>query len=950
MSDLNSIKEIEKELNISLNKADHIEWDTIGYVLDENGNVIELVLSNCGITNIDRIISPLCELNKLRNLYLGNNKITDVTPLNKLKNLNILILEYNSISELSSLSGSDNLTYLHVGYNKLCDISSLRNFNKLKYLYLHYNEISDITPLKELKNLESLSLSNNKINVYSPISKLISLKTLFLFKNEISDITSLIGLKNLTYLHLSLNKISDISPIKELNNLKYLNLGYNMIEKLPDWIVEIDMEIFCDENKSTGIEIGGNPINYPPINIIKQGKEAIRNYFEQLRKQGKDYIYEAKLMLVGEPGVGKTTLMKKLFDRDYPVPDTNQLSTLGIEIKPGWTFPLNGNRNFSAHIWDFGGQQIQYTLHQFFLTSDCLYILMAEKRKEHANFDYWLNILNILGKGSPVILLLNEINIDSVSYIYDEKKYKELFPDLNIKRLDINLSDMNDGRFDTLLDTIRQKLVSLNTIVGKEVPTNWVRVRSALEKRKNTKLISRTEYYKLCRENGLELEEDCDLVLQYFYLLGVVLHFKDDLYLRDTLFLDPVWTVRAIYTILIDKGIEHKNGIFDLHSVENIWTQEGYEKEEQSKLLQLMLKAKFDICYKLPAKENEYLIPLLLSKIKPEYSWDENNNLQFRFMYPFIPKGIISRLIVRINKYIENNIVWNEGAIFTYKDARAQVIETINPISGLKFIDIRLAGSPDSCKELLTLIREEIKTIQDSSFPNLPYTEMVPCLCDECKISSEPFFFEYNTLDNYVKKNKPQIECHKSTFNVNIAEMVVAIFPKQEDNSPERQDERKKVKIFLASSNELLDDRREFEIFISRLNDEFYDKGIFLQVILWEYSDNSISLTRKQDDYNKMLKECDFFVSLFLTKVGPYTHEEFKTAFDAFHQGKNPKYLYTYFKDNNITTGSITEEIITLLEFKKEIETLGQFQTVYKNAAELHLDFQYQLRMKLGFP
>ena len=180
------------------------------------------------------------------------------------------------------------------------------------------------------------------------------------------------------------------------------------------------------------INLFNNPIQTPPLEIVKQGKEAIKRYYEQLESQGEDTIYEAKLMIVGEPGAGKTTLMNKLFDEDFPVPNIEQKSTLGIEVRQNWEFPITIGKlgkeqkeeiNFKAHIWDFGGQQIQYMLHQFFLTPNCVYVLMAEKRKELANFDYWLNIISILGKGSPVLIVFNEVNIEGkVTNIYDRKK------------------------------------------------------------------------------------------------------------------------------------------------------------------------------------------------------------------------------------------------------------------------------------------------------------------------------------------------------------------------------------------------------------------------------------------------------------------------------------------------------------------------------------------------
>lgn len=42
------------------------------------------------------------------------------------------------------------------------------------------------------------------------------------------------------------------------------------------------------------------------------------------------------------------------------------------------------------------------------------------------------------------------------------------------------------------------------------------------------------------------------------------------------------------------------------------------------------------------------------------------------------------------------------------------------------------------------------------------------------------------------------------------------------------------LKIFLASSSELLNDREQFEIFINRRNKSWVEKGIFLKLIIWE--------------------------------------------------------------------------------------------------------------------
>jgi Leucine-rich repeat (LRR) protein/GTPase SAR1 family protein len=748
-------------------------------------------------------ISPIKELVNLSNLCLSSNQLSDISFLKDLKNLKTLDLRFNRLSNISQLEKLVNISDLDLGKNQISDISPLEKLVNLSYLTLSQNQFNDISPLinlpklaslhlaenniydlsqlKYLKQIKQLYLYNNKVRDISPLCNLNQLDWLVLDDNKIEDITPLNELTELEGLLIKKNKIKDITPLKNLKKLSRLNLEENPIEVLPPWITDFNMEIKWEDNHETGfIYFLNNPLKTPPPEIVKEGKTAIRNYFEQLKLQGKDNIYEAKLMLVGEPGSGKTTLMNLLFNKNFPVPNKHQKSTLGIEVRQNWGFKMDDKSDFKANIWDFGGQQIQYMLHQFFLTSDCLYVLMAEKRRELANFDYWLNIINVLGKNSPVVTLFNEINIDSVSsFIYDEKKYKNLFPELSLQRLDVNLGEIKDGRFETLLNTIKKKISKLE-LIGKEVPARWVDIRKELEKRRKNRHIHINEYFTICRNFDIEKEEDQMLILKYFHLLGIVLHFNEDENLCDTLFLDPNWTVDAIYSILSNKDIEKSYGFINKSDIDKIWNEKGYGFEERAKLLQLMLKNNFELCYKLPGTQDKYIVPLLLSPQKPDYDWDNNNNLQFRFQYPFMPKGIVSRLIVRMHKNIDQSKVWSEGVIFKKNGAMAQVIEKKTMKEGLKIIEIRLSGTPPSRKDFLTLIREEIKNIQNSSFPNLPYNEMIPCHCKECERTEDPYFFDYSDIETYLQKGKTKIDCRKSTEEVSIIDLVGSIFNTKE--------------------------------------------------------------------------------------------------------------------------------------------------------------------------
>lgn len=151
-------------------------------------------------------------------------------------------------------------------------------------------------------------------------------------------------------------------------------------------------------------------------------------------------------------------------------------------------------------------------------------------------------------------------------------------------------------------------------------------------------------------------------------------------------------------------------------------------------------------------------------------------------------------------------------------------------------------------------------------------------------------------------------------------------------------------RIFLASSSELKEDRREFEIFISRINQEWLDNGVFLDLIIWENFLDAMAKTQLQDEYNKAIRECDIFIMLFFTKVGKYTRKEFETAFGQFKETSKP-IIYTYFKDAEIRIGSITKDILSMLNFQERLKELNHFVTVYQNIQDLKLQFRDQLNI-----
>jgi GTPase SAR1 family protein len=107
---------------------------------------------------------------------------------------------------------------------------------------------------------------------------------------------------------------------------------------------------------------------------------------------------------MGIPEIGKTTLVKRITNNWNVLDRVYMPRTEGIEMKIWKPSELD---NTIIYFWDFAGQEIYYTTHQFFLSSNNINIIVFDCNKsfKENKLLFWLNTLQARAPGSPLLFI-----------------------------------------------------------------------------------------------------------------------------------------------------------------------------------------------------------------------------------------------------------------------------------------------------------------------------------------------------------------------------------------------------------------------------------------------------------------------------------------------------------------------------------------------------------------
>lgn len=225
-------------------------------------------------------------------------------------------------------------------------------------------------------------------------------------------------------------------------------------------------------------------------------------------------VTEAKLVVIGQPSVGKSWLCTRFFLNEDPskVGETHDIEL----ITPIWKARAK-NLDVNLRVWDFGGQHVLHGTHEMFLTQRSIAILVLDvtRTMESNRVEYWQKLSTYcMGPRTPSIIVITQCDRDP-----SEHKIGSLDP----KALQFNLAECptvihnfsarakvsspqvsQPEPIEALKSTINAALERVEGI-GKKISPDVARMKNRVElEMAKRSLVSIQKYQEWCHEERVD--------------------------------------------------------------------------------------------------------------------------------------------------------------------------------------------------------------------------------------------------------------------------------------------------------------------------------------------------------------------------------------------------------------------------------------------------------------
>ncbi|MBF0550942.1 MAG: leucine-rich repeat domain-containing protein [Deltaproteobacteria bacterium] len=779
----------------------HLDNNRLSSLPESIGRLTNLQKLDLAFNRFNSLPESIGRLAILQELYLRHNQLSSLPgSIGQLTNLQNLDLEGNqlntlpeSIGQLTNLQNIDlrrnvlntlpesigqlaNLKGLHLAGNRISSLpESIIQLNSLQWLYLDWNQLNSLPEsIGRLTNLQRLGLTGNRLNsLPESIGRLINLQELKLGDNQFNSWPeSIVQLTNLQNLDISGNQMNTLpESIGQLTNLQVLDLNRNELKSLPVSLARLETLWILGLYKDS---------LYPALkSAYEAGLDELRSYLRSLEEEEKrEKLYEAKLVLIGEGNVGKTSLLKVLRGLE---PVKNEPTTHGSEIvfqALSLPHPGKDDVDIKFNTWDFGGQEVYRVTHQFFFSPRSVYLLVWEPRLgvQQCQVEDWLKLIRLrVGDNARVIIVSTHCRTGGRIARIDQPVMRRDYGSMIVgfHEVDSFVDDPVTGEktgITRLKQMIAEAAKGLDQM-GMLFNRDWREARDELLKIEEP-YISYNKFAAVCKRRGLD-DKAIKTLAYLTHDLGYIVFYGDDDRLNKSVVLKPEWLTKAIGFVLEDRTTQEMDGILPDSRLKQVWLEHSYDKEPRYEptlyRFFLRLMEKYDVSYR-PKEGGVSLIAQHVPQVRPVLPWlpekapePGRRRIAMVCVMEDTPPGLVPWMIVRTHQYAYqigdtdgkgHRLHWQKG-MFLRDEKRRN--EAFLELRGREFHIYAEAAWP---RYFMNIISGTIRKLITDNWPGLKgrYEFAVPC---EERLNGEPCSGRFNitALRRFHKDGDKFVRC-----------------------------------------------------------------------------------------------------------------------------------------------------------------------------------------------
>lgn len=510
-----------------------------------------------------------------------------------------------------------------------------------------------------------------------------------------------------------------------------------------------------------------------------------------LRQNEEVVLHEAKLILVGEGEVGRTSLLDALRNEPWQEHDTAH----NVEVRSFNVIHPDTQQEFVLNAWDFGGRLLYRPTHQLFFSASAIYLVVWKPRQGAQMWivKEWIKLIKRREPDAKILVVATHGGPKENQSDIDHQELINLFGSntlLGFHTVD-NKPDVDDIRkgIKELKDAIARIVAEIPEI-DFPIPKTFGDLLADLQEH-DVPYLTLDEIFAISRGHNMT-DDKTRFFLSNSNRLGHLTYYQNDPVLREIVILKPDWLVSAISFVLDDEVTYTSRGLIRFSRLSQLWNdptrplESRYPQDLHPKFLRIM--ERFDLSYRVVVRLSNgdadplCVIPQLVPDFRPNNFDDiwtpkpSDKEIEQTQICRIVTKqnessefvgDLIYQLIVRLYNYslgkdnFNDSAHWRRGLILENESYGRALIE-------YKDNDIIIIVRAPYPELFLSTLTGEVKYLIESFWENLRCKLMIPCPNPSgCK-----GLFELEEILKLKRKGKPEYPCAECNEWSNIEKLL----------------------------------------------------------------------------------------------------------------------------------------------------------------------------------